>query len=145
MGDLCHAAGMLTSSRFKQHHLKSSSYSELNFSCVYHEVLIKMLKTVFVVLRSLQDSLLLWHFSLLSSVDNKSVVKVMVPALQNEKEFFKIERGKKKKKKEMKQNKARKKMGRREGEVREEKCARKQYKKKQGLLMFSFPASFILG
>lgn len=29
----------------------------------------------------------------------------------------------------MKQNKARKKMGRREGEVREEKCARKQYKK----------------
>lgn len=55
-----------------------------------------MLKTVFVVLRSLQDSLLLWHFSLLSSVDNKSVFKVMVPALQNEKEFFKIERGKKK-------------------------------------------------
>lgn len=58
-----------------------------------------MLKTVFVVLWSLQDSLLLWHFSLLSSVDNKSVVKVMVPALQNEKDFFKIERGEKKKKK----------------------------------------------
>lgn len=57
-----------------------------------------MLKTVFVVLRSLQDSLLLWHFSLLSSVDNKSVVKVMVPGLQNEKDFFKIERGEKKKK-----------------------------------------------
>lgn len=72
-----------------------------------------MLKTVFVVLWPLQDSLLLWHFSLLSSVDSKSFVKVMVPALQNEKDFFKIERGEKKK--EMRQNKTRKKMGRREG------------------------------
>lgn len=98
VGDLCHAAGMLTSSRFKQHHLTSSSYSELNFSCVHHEVLVKMLKTVFVVLQSLQDSLLLWHFSLLSAVDNKIVFKVMVPALQNEKDFFlKKKRGGKKK------------------------------------------------
>lgn len=47
-----------------------------------------MLKIVFVVLRSLQDSLLLWHFSLLSSVDNKIVDKVVVLALQNEKDFF---------------------------------------------------------
>lgn len=96
VGDLCHATGMLTSSRLKQHHLKSSSYSELNFSCVHHEVPIKMLKTVFVVLRSLQDSLLLWHFSLLSSVDNKIVFKVMVPALQNEKYFLLKRRGGKK-------------------------------------------------
>lgn len=80
-----------------------------------------MLKTVFVILRSLQDSLLLWHFSLLSSVDNKIVVaKVMVPAFQNEKDFFLKKRGKKKKR--LNKTKPERRWGGRRGKWGREMC-----------------------
>lgn len=65
----------------------------------------------------------------------------MVPALQNEKDFFFLKGGGEIK--EIKQNKTRKTMGRREGEVGEEKCARKQYKKSRDFDVYFFPPPWL--